>query len=369
MTESKCIICFDTFLPEGMLMCEQSHGECELCFLEFLKSNPTNIKKNGKCAFPGCKQNVYSQNKIINFLLDNSCEKEQVIKQIQEEKLIKVTDDRPSLNETISNMIGIIRKNTIEMITSSCPHCGQVYDAFNGFDGCLTLTCEICAGQFCGLCQKPARNSKEGHEHLFEQHPGLMDGFFDSPDGRACKEYYKQNTTQYLIKLQEKISRLVTDIHKDTSLLVSTESYKPDIMQMFLKTIVPDHAINTLSEKCINLEKTVQELHDKIAIMVKNKEDLLEKYNKLDSLHKDFVMKYNRLKYQLERLEECPCSEPRNFKTSACKNGSTCNWHNKYLENIGRGGGGGFVKCKYLHTNDRPGYINPYDDPDIDEVF
>jgi hypothetical protein len=363
MTESKCIICFDTFPPEGMLMCEQGHGECKSCFLRFIKSNPTNIKKNGKCAFPECNHNLYSQDEIINFLLDNSSEKEQVIKQIQEEKLKKDTDDKPSLNKTISEMVGIIRKNTIEMITSSCPHCGQVYDAFNGFDGCLTLTCEICAGQFCGLCQKPAMNSKEGHNHLEEEHPGLMDGFFDSPDGRACKEYYKQKTTQYLIKLQEKISSAVTDIHEDTELLVSTESYKPNIKQMFLKIIAPDHAINTLSAKCINLEKTAQELHDKLIMMVRENEIFHENYDKLYSLHEKFVKKYNRLN---DKLDECSCSysEPRLFKSQACKYGSNCNWHNKYVENIGRGGG--FLKCKYLHTNDFPGYKNPYDNPVID---
>ena len=365
MADSTCIICFDSYPKECMLMCEQGHGECEPCFLEFLKSNPANIIKNGKCAFTGCKHNMYSHNKTINFLIGNSCEKEQVIKQIQEEKLKKDTYDQPSLNKIISDMVGIIHKNTIEMITSKCPYCGQVYDAINGFEGCLTLTCEICTGQFCGLCQKPARNSKEGHEHLEDEHPGLMDGFFDSPDKHACKENYKQKTTQYLIKLQEKISSAVTIILDDTTLLVSTESYKPDIKQMFLKTIVPDHAINTLSAKCINLEYKLQKIHDQLVETINDENAIQERYNKLDSLHKDFVKKYNRLNYKLERLEECPCSEPKNFKTRACKYGSNCSWHKKYLENIDRG----FVKCKYLHTNDFAGYINPYDNPDIDEFF
>lgn len=417
-TTYDCVVCFCTLEESQILKCKNAHSMCVDCIQRNIKINQ--IDGALSCVYPKCKEGFevsecHDKTFLMNIakLAYESLEnwKESATNLQKQLSLKEKVEQDVSLTQSLDVIKDCIRKEVEASMITACPNCSQ---AFNGFDGCLSLQCLNCLAFFCGLCLKIAPNSQESHRHITSIHEGPegLNGYFDVPDaryhdgpGKAFKKFERQRIETRVNAILEKCAETFAGIFENVSKTIGTPEATPvSIKNEFVKKV---HLITTgendeLDRLRAELEslKTdntflTRRLHDS----QKHTRDATERVERLERRLKEYKGAYETLRKEYDRVIEL-FDEPQNKavpsrdpdpkaaevvvvkkaevrdadpeparvntivrKARWCNKGDRCGYHINFKHNT-RLGKGGARPCWYLHTGDDEAMarVNPYDE-------
>jgi hypothetical protein len=103
------------------------------------------------------------------------------------------------------------------VLNLKCPHCGVVYDEF---EGCMALVCQTCENSFCGYCHQKTATSLGAHEHvqqcLMNETAGA--GYFATPEQvrDAQKRYRTREIKRFLQRFKKDLqNEIVIELQRD----------------------------------------------------------------------------------------------------------------------------------------------------------
>jgi hypothetical protein len=221
---------------KGHFYCSLGDGESDQCFAALARSQFIHLHTRQEYCLrcPECEE-PYDTKSVASNLPESLFEQfekaivdAQVTKQVEQlnegfnqrlqdkvaEVLSKYGNAKDMLRQEAKQRAKEARDTVLNL---KCPHCGVVYDEF---EGCMALVCQTCENSFCGYCHQKTATSLGAHEHvqqcLMNETAGA--GYFATPEQvrDAQKRYRTREIKRFLQRFKKDLqNEIVIELQRD----------------------------------------------------------------------------------------------------------------------------------------------------------